>query len=80
MNGPHLATQLVLLLSAVPVFLYVSVSAVGVEVVGKTGAQQKKQKKPKNVSFWDWEMSRKGWEMVVSHSEKELLKNKYTNY
>lgn len=44
MNGPHLATQLVLLLSAVPVFLYVSVSAVGVEVVGKTGAQQKKKK------------------------------------
>lgn len=24
----------------------------------------------------DWKMSRKGWEMVVSHGEKEMLKNK----
>lgn len=51
MNGPHLATQLVLLLSAVPVFLFVSVSAVGVEFIGKTGAQQKKKQKTKVVFF-----------------------------
>lgn len=57
MNGPHLARQLVLLLSAVPVFLFVSVSAVWVEVifypdVVKPKLNKKKIKKTELSRVW----------------------------